>query len=81
MHAEEQAKKQPRGKMKFMQRYYHKGAFFQDEWDVLNRDFTQATGEDLADKELLPTIMQVCITLFSLSYVPLVMSCYHSLLF
>lgn len=58
-----------RGKLKFMQKYYHKGAFFQTEADddrgtvggdsIYKRDFTGATGEDKFDKEALPTVMQV----------------------
>jgi len=59
----------PRGKVKFMQKYYHKGAFFQTEADdergtvggdaIYKRDFTGATGEDKFDKEALPAVMQV----------------------
>lgn len=58
-----------RGKLKFMQKYYHKGAFFQTEADddrgtvggdaIYKRDFTGATGEDKFDKEALPAVMQV----------------------
>eukprot|EP00892_Ulva_mutabilis_P000569 jgi/Ulvmu1/10512/UM064_0050.1 len=58
-----------RGKIKFMQKYYHKGAFFQTEADddrgtvggdaIYRRDFTGATGEDKFDKESLPAVMQV----------------------
>lgn len=58
-----------RGKIKFMQKYYHKGAFFQTEADddrgtvggdeIYKRDFTGATGEDKFDKESLPAVMQV----------------------
>jgi microfibrillar-associated protein 1 len=52
-----------RKKMKFMQKYYHKGAFFRtfDEKDEIQNkwDFTQPTLEDKGDKTILPTVMQV----------------------
>jgi microfibrillar-associated protein 1 len=54
-------KKKP--KMRFMQRYYHEGAFFRgndDEADILEgRDFTAPTEQDLVDKSILPEAMQV----------------------
>lgn len=40
-------------------RYYHKGAFFADNEDVQNKDYSGATGEDLIDKSALPKVMQV----------------------
>jgi hypothetical protein len=61
----EKAKK----KWKFMQKYWHKGAFFQEHADdkrgtagpeqIYGRDFSEATGEDLFDKSILPKVMQV----------------------
>jgi hypothetical protein len=49
--------------MRFMQRYYHEGAFFRgndDEADILQgRDFTAPTEQDLVDKSILPEAMQV----------------------
>ncbi|RLN12688.1 microfibrillar-associated protein 1-like [Panicum miliaceum] len=54
--------------MKFMQRYYHKGAFFQkaDDGsqmsgldDVYKRDFSTPTGEDRTDMSILPKVMEV----------------------
>jgi hypothetical protein len=55
--------------MKFMQKYYHQGAFFQTGADddrgtiggdaIYRRDFSGATGEDRFDKEALPSVMQV----------------------
>jgi microfibrillar-associated protein 1 len=50
---------------KFMQKYYHKGAFYMDEasrgdtQDVRNRDYNEPTLEDRFDKESLPKVMQV----------------------
>jgi microfibrillar-associated protein 1 len=55
-------------KWKFMQKYYHKGAFFQTESDdrdaaggdvIYKRDFSMPTGEDKMDKTILPKVMQV----------------------
>ncbi|CAL5047933.1 unnamed protein product [Urochloa decumbens] len=55
--------------VKFMQRYYHKGAFFQEKADdgsqmsgvdvIYKRDFSAPTGEDKMDKSILPKVMQV----------------------
>lgn len=59
---------QERTKTKFLQKYYHKGAFFQSGADdergtvggdaIYARDFTGATGEDKFDREALPAVMQ-----------------------
>lgn len=56
-------------KWRFMQKYYHKGAFFQSEADehsatvgtdnIFTRDFSAPTGEDKMDKTILPKVMQV----------------------
>lgn len=49
-----------------MQKYWHRGAFFQGEdedgasvlGDTMHRDYNAPTGEDKFDKEMLPKIMQ-----------------------
>lgn len=56
-------------KWRFMQKYYHKGAFFQSDADdlagtvgsdgIYQRDFSAPTGEDKMDKTILPKVMQV----------------------
>ncbi|XP_010670028.2 uncharacterized protein LOC104887130 [Beta vulgaris subsp. vulgaris] len=56
-------------KWRFMQKYYHKGAFFQSDSDdragtvgsdgIFERDFSAPTGEDKLDKTILPKVMQV----------------------
>lgn len=49
--------------VKFMQRYYHKGAFYTDDARISEaletRDFLQPTLEDRFNKEALPSVMQV----------------------
>ncbi|CAL9098783.1 unnamed protein product [Musa textilis] len=59
----------PKQKWRFMQKYYHKGAFFQSSSDdraatagtedIFRRDFSSPTGEDKMDKTILPKVMQV----------------------
>ncbi|XP_065854053.1 uncharacterized protein [Euphorbia lathyris] len=60
---------QPKQKWNFMQKYYHKGVFFQDNpddlaatagtSDIYHRDYSAPTGEDKMDKSILPKVMQV----------------------
>ena len=52
--------KKSKGNYKFMQKYYHRGAFYLDkEDDVYTRDFTAPTLEDNFNKSVLPKVMQV----------------------
>jgi microfibrillar-associated protein 1 len=49
-------------KMKYLQKYYHAGAFYRsfDEGDIASKyDFTAPTLEDKVDKSILPSVMQV----------------------
>jgi microfibrillar-associated protein 1 len=52
-------------KWKFMQKYYHKGAFYIDDTsirvrdDVRKRDTSEATLDDKFNKEMLPKVLQV----------------------
>ncbi|OCF32520.1 hypothetical protein I316_05700 [Kwoniella heveanensis BCC8398] len=46
-----------KGEMGFLQKYYHKGAFHQDD-EILNRDYTGAT-QSAVDMSMLPKVMQV----------------------
>lgn len=52
--------KAAKGKYKFMQKYYHRGAFYLDkDENILKRDFSAATLEDHFNKTVLPKVMQV----------------------
>ena len=56
----EEWKSQPKSQYKFLQKYYHKGAFYQEEHkEILSRDYAQATGSDRSDKDVLPQLLQV----------------------
>eukprot|EP00871_Galdieria_phlegrea_P005727 jgi/Galph1/641/GphlegSOOS_G5368.1 len=64
MRRDEKAREE-KPKMAFLQKYYHKGVFFleQDESgrykeDIYNRNFMEATEEDLVDRTFLPKPMQ-----------------------
>ncbi|XP_050410136.1 microfibrillar-associated protein 1 [Patella vulgata] len=52
--------KAAKGKYKFLQKYYHRGAFYMDQDnDVHKRDYSAPTLEDHFDKTILPKVMQV----------------------
>ncbi|KAG2049847.1 hypothetical protein BDR06DRAFT_960951 [Suillus hirtellus] len=48
----------PKGQQKFLQKYWHKGAFHQDEEILKRHDFTEAT-ESTVDISMLPEVMRV----------------------
>uniref|UniRef100_V5EXP4 Micro-fibrillar-associated protein 1 C-terminal domain-containing protein n=2 Tax=Kalmanozyma brasiliensis (strain GHG001) TaxID=1365824 RepID=V5EXP4_KALBG len=50
-------KREQKGNPAFLQKYYHKGSFFQD-MDILKRDYTEKTSKDV-DVSQLPKMMQV----------------------
>ncbi|KZT50409.1 hypothetical protein CALCODRAFT_189639 [Calocera cornea HHB12733] len=58
----ERAKKlreeKPKGQQKFLQKYWHKGAFHQDSEVLKRHDYTEAT-ESTVDVSVLPKVMQV----------------------
>ncbi|GJJ13965.1 hypothetical protein Clacol_008222 [Clathrus columnatus] len=56
--AQKSRDEKPKGNQKFLQKYWHKGAFHQD-YEILKRhDYTEATSSTV-DVTLLPKIMQV----------------------
>lgn len=56
--AQKSRDEKPKGQQKFLQKYWHKGAFHQDQEILKRHDFTQAT-ESTIDVSLLPKVMQV----------------------
>ncbi|KAG6857656.1 hypothetical protein H0H87_010225 [Tephrocybe sp. NHM501043] len=48
----------PKGQQKFLQKYWHKGAFHQDEEILTRHDYTAPT-ESTTDVSMLPKVMQV----------------------
>lgn len=47
------------GNRNFLQKYYHKGAFYQDQAVLKNRDFQGAIEDDYKDKSVLPKALQM----------------------
>ncbi|RDX41277.1 hypothetical protein OH76DRAFT_222885 [Lentinus brumalis] len=56
--AEQSRKEKPKGQQKFLQKYWHKGAFHQDDEVLKRHDYTEST-ESTVDVSLLPKVMQV----------------------
>ncbi len=54
----ERLQRNDKAKWNFLQKYWHKGAFYQDQ-DILQRDYSAPTEADLVDKTMLPKVMQV----------------------
>lgn len=57
-HAERLRADKPKGQQKFLQKYWHKGAFHQDVEILKRHDYTEATASTV-DVSLLPKVMQV----------------------
>lgn len=55
----QKAEREGRGSMAHMQKYVHKGAFFQDDPKADQRDLMGARVQDDTNKELLPEYMQI----------------------
>ncbi|EIN13203.1 hypothetical protein PUNSTDRAFT_78683 [Punctularia strigosozonata HHB-11173 SS5] len=56
--AQKTREEKPKGQQKFLQKYWHKGAFHQDEEILRRHDYTEAT-QSTVDVSLLPKVMQV----------------------
>jgi microfibrillar-associated protein 1 len=50
--------KKEKSQQRFLQKYFHKGAFYLDE-DIEKRNFAEPTPEDMVDKTALPEVLQV----------------------
>jgi len=57
-HANKLRDEKPKGQQKFLQKYWHKGAFHQDEEILKKHDYTEAT-QSTIDVSVLPKVMQV----------------------
>ncbi|KAF8633924.1 hypothetical protein AX15_001109 [Amanita polypyramis BW_CC] len=56
--AQKSRDEKPKGQQRFLQKYWHKGAFHQDSQVLKRHDFTEAT-ESYTDMSMLPKVMQV----------------------
>lgn len=56
--AKKSREEKPKGQQKFHQKYWHKGAFHQDDEILKRHDYTEAT-ESTLDVSMLPKVMQV----------------------
>ncbi|KAI6045195.1 microfibrillar-associated protein MFAP1, Zn finger, CCHC type protein [Pisolithus marmoratus] len=56
--AKKSREEKPKGQQKFLQKYWHKGAFHQDDEILKRHDYTEAT-ESTVDVSMLPKVMQV----------------------
>ncbi|XXH00357.1 ubiquitin-specific protease ubp1 [Hypoxylon texense] len=61
--AKQQEEKEAKGKMSYMQKYFHKGAFYRDEAEaegLVNRDIMGSRfADDVKNRELLPKALQM----------------------
>ena len=48
-----------KSKYRFLQKYYHKGAFYTDDPILQKRDYSEAVEADRVDRDTLPAVMQV----------------------
>ena len=55
----EEEREKTRGSMEFMQKYYHKVAFYQDEEILKKRSYNVPTAEEHRHKEDLPKVLQI----------------------
>ncbi|CAB76265.1 Microfibrillar-associated protein family protein [Schizosaccharomyces pombe] len=63
--AEASRRGKKKSSMQFLQKYYHKGAFYQNEDIVSKRDYSEATEGEVLNKDLLPKPMQIRGDLFA----------------
>ncbi|KAG1050988.1 hypothetical protein G6F43_006782 [Rhizopus delemar] len=55
-----ESKNKEKGQHTFLQKYYHKGAFYHNPDDeIFQRDYSAPTVDEVRNKELLPKVMQV----------------------
>ncbi|WBW74467.1 splicing associated factor Saf3 [Schizosaccharomyces osmophilus] len=57
--AEESRQGKKKKPVQFLQKFYHRGAFYQDQDIVRNRDYSEAAEGEIQHKETLPKAMQV----------------------